>query len=57
MKAARIFGSYDMRVVDIPVPKLGSQDVLCKVIRVGICGTDYAIYTGEFSFVKSGKIT
>lgn len=57
MKAARIFGPKDMRVVDVPTPEPGSGDVLCKVVRSGICGTDYSIYTGEFSFVKSGAIT
>lgn len=56
MKAARIFGANDLRIVDVPVPEVGAHDVLCKVQRVGICGTDYAIYTGEFSFVKNGNI-
>jgi 2-desacetyl-2-hydroxyethyl bacteriochlorophyllide A dehydrogenase len=56
MKAARIFGPGDMRVVEMPIPALRSHDVLCRVLRCGICATDYAIYTGEFSFVKSGDI-
>lgn len=56
MQAARIFGPNDLRTVEVPVPELGSHDVLCKVVRAGVCGTDYAIYTGEFSFVKSGAI-
>jgi len=56
MKAARIFGPGDMRVVEMPIPELRSHDVLCKVVRSGICGTDYAIYSGEFSFVRSGAI-
>ena len=56
MKAARIFGPNDIRVVDIPIPELKSDDVLCKVIRAGVCGTDYSIYMGKFSFVESGAI-
>lgn len=56
MKAARILGPKDMRVVDVPTPEPGPGDVLCKVVRSGICRTDYSIYTGEFSFVKSGAI-
>lgn len=56
MKAARIFGPADIKIVDVPVPELGRNDVLCKVVRAGVCGTDYAIYTGEISFVKSGLI-
>jgi 2-desacetyl-2-hydroxyethyl bacteriochlorophyllide A dehydrogenase len=57
MKAERIFGPHDMRVVDVPVPELGPHDVLCRVVRSGVCGTDYVIYTGEFRFVKNGGIT
>ena len=56
MKAARIFKPGDLRIVDVPVPEVGPTDVLCKVERVGICGTDYSIYHGEVSFVKSGLV-
>ncbi|MFA5089234.1 MAG: alcohol dehydrogenase catalytic domain-containing protein, partial [Candidatus Omnitrophota bacterium] len=56
MKAARIYGTNDIRIVNVPTPEPGPGDVLCKVIRSGICGTDYSIYTGEFSFVKNGAI-
>jgi len=56
MKASRIFGPNDMRRVDVPIPQVGPRDVLCKVARVGVCGTDYAIYSGEFSFVKNGAV-
>ena len=56
MKAARIFGANDMRLVTVPVPELGPHDILCKVKRAGICGTDHSIYSGEFSFVKNGAI-
>lgn len=56
MKVARLFGPEDIRVIDMPKPILAPDEVLCKVKRAGICGTDYAIYSGEFSFVKSGQI-
>ncbi|MFA6176104.1 MAG: alcohol dehydrogenase catalytic domain-containing protein [Phycisphaerae bacterium] len=56
MKAGRIFGAYDLRIVDVPKPSPQPQEVLCRVVRAGICGTDYAIYTGEFSFVKKGMV-
>ena len=57
MKAVRIFGPKDIRVVEVPTPEPEPGEVLCKVLRSGICGTDYSIYTGEFSFVKSGAIS
>jgi 2-desacetyl-2-hydroxyethyl bacteriochlorophyllide A dehydrogenase len=56
MKTARIFGPYDIRIVDVPIPHPQPNEVLCRVIRAGMCGTDYAIYSGEFSFVKNGSI-
>jgi 2-desacetyl-2-hydroxyethyl bacteriochlorophyllide A dehydrogenase len=56
MKAVQIYGPNDARLVDVPTPKPGPGEALCKVVRSGICGTDYSIYTGDFSFVKSGAI-
>jgi len=56
MRAARIYGPNDIRVVDIATPEPGPDEVLSKVVRSGMCATDYAIYTGEFSFVKKGAI-
>jgi len=56
MRVVRLFGPKDLRVVDMPVPEPGPHEVLCKVSRVGVCGTDHAIYSGEFTFVKSGDV-
>ncbi len=48
MKAVRIFSPGDVRIVDEPVKKPEGNMVLCKVKNVGICGTDYNIFCGEF---------
>ncbi|MCC6443225.1 MAG: alcohol dehydrogenase catalytic domain-containing protein [Armatimonadetes bacterium] len=56
MQAIRLFAPGDMRIVEMPRPQPGPHEVLCRVARVGMCGTDYAIYTGEASFVKSGDV-
>jgi L-iditol 2-dehydrogenase len=56
MTVARLFAPHDLRLVQMPVPEVGTREVLCRVSRVGVCGTDYAIYTGEASFVKSGAV-
>jgi len=56
MRAARLFAPNDLRLVETPTPELRPHDVLCRVARCGICGTDYAIYSGEFSGVKSGAV-
>lgn len=56
MKAARIYGKNDIRVMEIETPKPGPGEVLCKVVRAGMCGTDYAIFSGEFSFIEKGLV-
>ena len=40
MKAAVLYGSNDLRVVDYPVPTPGADEVLLKVHSCAICGTD-----------------
>ena len=42
---------------DIPVPVLGGHDVLVKIKYCGICGTDYALFSGKSGFVKKGQAT
>ena len=32
---------------DIPVPECGSDDVLVKIIKTSICGTDVHIYNWD----------
>jgi threonine 3-dehydrogenase len=33
-----------LRIEDVPVPALGRDDVLIRVLRTGVCGTDLHIY-------------
>lgn len=40
MQAAMFYGARDIRVIDIPEPQPQAQEVLVKVQRVGICGSD-----------------
>jgi L-iditol 2-dehydrogenase len=56
MKVARLHGIKDMRMEEMAIPAPGPNDVVCKVKRCGVCGTDYAIYSGETSFWKQGLI-
>src|SRR5258708_35931586 len=46
MKAFQFFGKNDLRLVDVPEPSISDTDVLLKIKKVGICGTDLHIYTG-----------
>lgn len=56
MKAARLLGPNNIEIIDINKPEVYQGDVLVRVKNVGICGTDYSIYSGESQFVKSGMI-
>lgn len=47
MKAAVFYGKYDIRVEDIPIPRVGDDDVLIRVKACGVCGTDVHIYNGD----------
>ncbi|QWZ07418.1 alcohol dehydrogenase catalytic domain-containing protein [Nocardioides panacis] len=40
MKAAVYHGSRDVRIEDVPVPEPRTGEVLLKVVRTGMCGTD-----------------
>lgn len=49
MKSVQLFGPKDLRLVDIPKPRVSDTDVLIKVKAVGICGTDLHLYTGDLT--------
>jgi 2-desacetyl-2-hydroxyethyl bacteriochlorophyllide A dehydrogenase len=46
MKALQLFGAKDLRFVEIPEPQIQPNEVLMKVKKVGICGTDLHMYSG-----------
>ncbi|GIM46726.1 alcohol dehydrogenase [Collibacillus ludicampi] len=48
MKALVIEAPHQAVVKEVPYPKPGSGEVTIKVENVGICGTDFHIYEGEF---------
>ena len=48
MLAARLHAAGDLRMDSIEVPTPKSEEVLIKVHRAGICGTDLHIAKGNF---------
>jgi (R,R)-butanediol dehydrogenase / meso-butanediol dehydrogenase / diacetyl reductase len=40
MRAAVYHGSHDVRIEDVPIPEPGDGEVLLRVLRSGMCGTD-----------------
>jgi threonine dehydrogenase-like Zn-dependent dehydrogenase len=49
MLQAQLFGPGDVRLVDVPPPECGPDDVIVAVQACGICGTD-------LGFVKAGGL-
>jgi L-iditol 2-dehydrogenase len=56
MKVANLVDSYKFQLEEWDKPVPGKGQVLVKVSYAGICGSDFAIYTGEGQFVKKGMI-
>ena len=57
MKAISIRPGHadSMELVDVPEPLMGRQDVLVKVVRVGICGTDQELKQGLYGQAPPGS--
>lgn len=56
MLAVVYHGSNDLRVEDVPVPKIGAGELLVKVISASICGTDLRIFHGNHRMYPPGTI-
>ncbi len=56
MKALVCVQPHDIRVEDRPVPVRGEGEVLIRMRRAGICGTDYHIYGGKHPFLEYPRL-
>ncbi len=48
MKAARLFGPADLRVIDLPMPEPGAGQVLVRVVAYAPYGTDLGVYLNRY---------
>lgn len=57
MRACVLQDVRKLVVRELPAPAPGARDVLVRVAAVGLCGTDYHIYSGEgnYNTDESGK--
>lgn len=56
MKAAYYYGIGDLRLEEVPVPKITDNDLLIKVRATAVCGTDLRIYkSGHFKIPEGSK--
>ncbi len=44
MLAARLYGAGDLRLEEIPVPEISPDELLIKVKKAAVCGTDVRMY-------------
>ncbi len=42
MRAARYYSSTDIRIEEVPVPQIGDGEILVRVRKAGVCGSDLA---------------
>lgn len=49
MKAAVLVKPGQFEVKSVPIPEPGPRDVLIKIARVGVCGTDIHIFRGHYA--------
>jgi L-iditol 2-dehydrogenase len=56
MLAAVYHGPNDLRVEDVPVPKIGPGEILVKVLSASICGTDLRIFHGNHRKYPPGTV-
>ena len=54
MQAVVYHGPNDLRVESRPVPEIGPDEALLKVVSVGICGTDLRILHGGHRIYAAG---
>ncbi|OUM41713.1 zinc-dependent alcohol dehydrogenase [Arthrobacter sedimenti] len=54
MRALVVTGPRQAEVQHVPDPHAASGELLVDVERVGICGTDVELYTGEMAYIDQG---
>jgi threonine dehydrogenase-like Zn-dependent dehydrogenase len=56
LKAVVYRGPRNIRVEDVPEPRVSGRKVIVKFKAGGICGTDMHFYRGEWRWMKRGRI-
>ena len=54
MKAAKLFGPNDIRVVDCAIPEIGDDEILLKTAAAAICGSDLRMIGNVYKGVDEG---
>jgi threonine dehydrogenase-like Zn-dependent dehydrogenase len=54
MRALVLTGPGECEVRDVPAPEATASEVVVDVERVGVCGTDVELFTGEMAYLHQG---
>ncbi|MFD0525426.1 zinc-dependent alcohol dehydrogenase [Paractinoplanes durhamensis] len=54
MRAVVLTGPGKAEVLDVPAPEPAAGQVVVDVERVGVCGTDMELFSGEMSYLHTG---
>jgi threonine dehydrogenase-like Zn-dependent dehydrogenase len=57
MRAVVLSGPGECAVEEVPAPTAAPGEVVVDVERVGVCGTDVELFTGELSYLQTGHST
>ena len=55
MRAFVVTGPGHAGVREVPAPEPGRGEVVVRVLRGGVCGTDVEFYTGEMAYLHTGR--
>ena len=56
MRAFQIDGPGLVSEISVPVPEIGEDEALIRILYSGICATDYEILGGEMALIREGQI-
>jgi threonine dehydrogenase-like Zn-dependent dehydrogenase len=54
MRAVVLSGPGNCAVAEVPAPDAAPGEVVVDVERVGVCGTDVELFTGELAYLQTG---
>jgi propanol-preferring alcohol dehydrogenase len=53
LKCAIFYAPGDLRIEDVPIPKIGAEEILIKVAGCGVCHSDLHIIQGELPLPRT----
>src|SRR4051812_1561185 len=57
MRAFVVTAPHQGQVVDVAAPVPAAHEVVVDIVRVGVCGTDVELFTGEMAYLVQGEAT